>query len=322
MKSLLCAVAFSLAVSTGCAPHIGIVRTRPAPLNLSPARDVSVEVQAREMGMREALVTALGGGGLAAATTALDLALREQLGGVYSTWRAGPRFSFRVVPPQSAQCRLGVTVTDWNHELRVEQPPQAQQGQQQGQQAQQGQATPGAARNQPPAPKRTLHGQLDAVLAATCAHRGQEVLTRSFSVRRTAELPVGAYELGAHEQLLRDEAREIANDLAAAITPYEYSDYVRVDDGDKALEPVVKLMKDGQLPAARAALEGHLQAHPGSSAAAYNLGVLDEADGNLAAARARYAQAQGLSPKSLYAEGLERVARVEGERAALAGQQP
>ena len=110
--------------------------------------------------------------------------------------------------------------------------------------------------------------------------------------------------------------------MAAAITPYEYADYVRIDDEEKALEPVVKLMKDGQLPAARAALQAHLQANPGSAAAAYNLGVLDEADGDLAAARAHYAQAQGLSPKSLYQDGLERVARVEGERAALAGQQP
>ena len=310
MKLLVSVSLALLALSSGCAPSIGIVRTRPAAVNLAPARDVSVEVQAREMGMREALVTALGGGGLAAATTALDLALREQLGGVYSTWRVGPRFSFRVVPPQSAQCRLGVTVMDWNHELRVEQPKKTASG------------SGANANTPPPAPKRTLHGRMETVLTATCAHRGQEVLTRGFSVQRTADLAVGAYELGVHEQLLRDEARELADNMAAAITPYEYADYVRIDDEEKALEPVVKLMKDGQLPAARAALQAHLQANPGSAAAAYNLGVLDEADGDLAAARAHYAQAQGLSPKSLYQDGLERVARVEGERAALAGQQP
>ncbi|MBM4381371.1 MAG: hypothetical protein FJ086_19040 [Deltaproteobacteria bacterium] len=299
MKPLFaCAAAAVLSAFTGCATAIGIVRTRPAPVNLSPARDVSLEVRAREMGMREALATALGGGGLVAATRALELSLHEEL--------SGPRSRFRVLPPESAQCRLGVTVLDWNHELRVEQPQQSGSG----------------TNKTPPAPKRTLHGHMEAVLAATCAHRGQEVLTRNFAVHRTADLAVGAYELGVHEQLLRDEARELANNMAASITPNEYSDHVRIDDGEQALAPVVKLMKDGQLPAARAALEAHLQAKPGSAAAAYNLGVLDEADGNLAAARGRYAQAQGLAPSSLYADGLERVARVERERAALAGQQP
>jgi hypothetical protein len=199
---------------------------------------------------------------------------------------------------------------DWNHEVREEQPQKNAS------------ASSANAATTAPTPKRTIHGRMEAVLAATCAHRGQEVLTRSFSVQRSAELNQRSYELGVHEQLLRDEARELADDIAGAITPHEYADYVRIDDSEPALEPVVKLMKDGQLPAARSALEAHLAANAGSAAAAYNLGVLDEADGNLAAARTRYAQAQGLSAKSLYADGLERVARVEGERAALAGQQP
>ena len=300
MKQLpLLAAAVLLSLATGCGPTLGIVRTRPAPVNLSPATDVSVEVKAREMGMREALATALGGGGLTAATRALELSLREEL--------TRPRSKFRVLPPESAQCRLGVTVMDWNHEVREEQ-PQA--------------SSSSKANAAPPAPKRTIHGRMEAVLAATCAHRGQQVLTRSFTVQRTAELAPRAYEMGVHEQLLREEARVMADELAAVITPHEYADYVRIDDSEKPLAPAVKLMKDGQLPAARSALESHLASNPSSAAAAYNLGVLDEADGNLDAARAHYAQAQGIAPDPLYAAGLERVARVEGERAALAGQQP
>jgi hypothetical protein len=293
-----------LLLTTGCGPMLGIVRTRPAPVNLSPARDVSVEVQARSIAPAEALLVPIKAAGIIAATGTLDGELRQQLSRAQS--------KFRVVAPQGAQCRLGVTVTDWSQDV-VE-----QQGSRPGTHG----ASSANPNTPPPPPRRELRAELISVLNATCAHRGQQVMTREFRASRSLELSPSLTLLGAQSRALEDVTQEVARDISNAITPTEYADYVPLDDGEKALEPMVRRIQDGQLAVARTDLEGYLSANPQSAGAHYNLGVLDEADGNLESARHRYEQARNLQAKDLYAQGIERVARVLGEQAALAGQAP
>ena len=293
-----------LLLATGCGPRLGIMRTRPAQVNLSPARDVSVEVQARPISPAEALMAPVKTAGMVAATGSLDGELRERL-----TRRES---KFRVVPPGAAQCRLGMTVTDWTQDV-VDQQSSSNSSGMHG-------ASPANPNAPQPPPKRQVRASLRATLNATCAHRGQAVLTQEFYSSDTAELsPSASLEL-LQARTLEHVTEQMAHNVSYAITPPEYADYVALDDSEKALEPMVRRIQDGQLAAARTELEGYLATHAQSAAAVYNLGVLDEAEGNLDGARARYAQANGLKAKDMYAEGIERVARVVAEQAALAGQ--
>lgn len=274
-------------------------------MNLSPARDVSVEVQARAISPAEALMAPVKAAGIIAAAGTLDGDLREQLSRSNS--------KFHVVAPPGAQCRLGVTVTDWSQDI-VEQQASTQSGTHGS-----SSANPNAP---PPPPKRELKAVLVTVLNATCAHRGEQVITREFRDSRSEQLSTSVGLLEAQARVLEDLSDEVARDIARSITPSEYADYVPLDDGDKALEPMVRRIQEGQLSVARTDLEAFLAANPQSAGAHYNLGVLDEAEGNLESARNRYTQARNLQAKDLYTEGIERVARVLGEQAALAGQAP
>lgn len=145
-------------------------------------------------------------------------------------------------------------------------------------------------------------------------------LLRSYSWRREYTLQPG--DLGdnvTHQKLLDVEVESLATHIAQEVTPYQYADHVQLDDRGNLVDPAIERIKASDFDGAHALLTALVLKYPKLAPAYYNLGVIEEARGELDAARALYSKAQQFDDQSLYGEGVARIDRVKAELQALAG---
>lgn len=293
-RVLLCALA--LAVSAACTPKVGIIRPRPATVNLAPAKRLTIKVSGRDYQNGEpplavGLLIAQGG------VQDPDYPVRQLQTRVSQTFQSG---YFTLTSPENAQCGVHVKVVDWSHGEDTYTPEKTKE-------------------NPHPATSLKLTGRLDAQASIACGHLGAQPILRTYTVRQELKLPAQTATLNDHEKLIDSEVATLTHYLHNEITPATYGEEVVLDDSDDAVEYAVERIQVGEFDTAYGLLENVVKQKPNCAAAHYNLGVIEETRGELDKAHARYTEAKRLKSNALYDQGLARVERVRGEMKALAG---
>jgi len=125
-------------------------------------------------------------------------------------------------------------------------------------------------------------------------------------------------DTASEEGVTKAAAANAVDILLADITPKAVTRNVRLDDDDKELKPAIDTAKAGNLAKAAEDCKAYLDAHPTSSAAAYNLAVLTDAMGRYDEALAIYDQALSIGKKDFYSEGRAACAKRKADAEALA----
>jgi TolA-binding protein len=121
----------------------------------------------------------------------------------------------------------------------------------------------------------------------------------------------------SEEAVTKAAAADAVDRLLADITPKPVTRKVRLDDDEKELQPAIDTAKAGNLAKAAEDCKAYLEAHPKSSAAAYNLAVLTDAMGKYDEALALYDQALSIGKKDFYSEGRAACAKRKADAEAL-----
>ncbi len=152
---------------------------------------------------------------------------------------------------------------------------------------------------------RTLESVMQAKLVVS-KRNGEAVATRFYTAQAKQWLLSGANAGDLKGTMVRDTSADLVRKIVHDFVPVADERRVELEDAPE-VKGAVELITRGQLDQARAALEEVLTRTPGSAAAHYNLGLIDEAESDFPAAARHFQEAQRLSPRPLYAAALERV---------------
>jgi tetratricopeptide (TPR) repeat protein len=126
----------------------------------------------------------------------------------------------------------------------------------------------------------------------------------AFNVDGKAMLAEKEYEMKAEaddeEDAIRAAARMAVGQLLHEITPRYVQRYIRMDNDDKAQEPIVKVAESGNMTKAVEEMRAYLATNPGSAPAQYNLAALLDATGSYEEALDLYTKAITTSSKDYY----------------------
>ena len=125
-------------------------------------------------------------------------------------------------------------------------------------------------------------------------------------------------ENASEEAVTKAAAADAVDRLLGDITPKPVKRNVRLDDDEKELQPAIDTAKAGNLAKAAEDCKAYLEAHPKSSAAAYNLAVLTDAMGKYDEALELYDKALSIGKKDFYSEGRAACAKRKADAEALA----
>lgn len=289
-------MAGAVALMAGCTPKIGIVRPRPAAVNLAPARRVVVTVSGRDHAAGEPPLSV---GQLLASAERNDpqYPIRTLQNSINRSMQGG---YFTLTTADSAQCGVHLKVTDWSHGEEQYVPEKSNE-------------------NPHPATSVKVTGRLEAQASIACGHLGAQPILRAYSIRKELPLLAQTVTVNDHEKLIDLEVAQLTSRVVSEITPATYAEQVELDDSDDAVAPAVERMRVGEFDRAYELLEAVVGQQPSSAAAHYNLGVIEETRGELDKARSRYTEAKRLRSKAIDDAGLARVNRVAAEMQALHG---
>lgn len=288
MHNRTVALLAGLAFVSACAPAVNVIRYQPPEVNLAPARTLALTVDADAPGLvtfLAALSSALNGQYGVYDASLATAPLRDALAA-----RLDQDGRFRPAPVGEAQAMVHVQVNHWwQSELR----------------------------SGPDDPLPMLTGELAATVTLT--RPGTTPVVRELSDREAVVLNEFSVSVGPppDQRLAQQVVGEISDQIAAMILPSPYSEKIALDDSADDDDQVLDLIQDGKLEPARALLTAQLVSDPYGPALHYNLGVIDELEGNLSNAEASYQRAQALAPNALHASAIERIRRAEQQTRAL-----
>jgi tetratricopeptide (TPR) repeat protein len=104
------------------------------------------------------------------------------------------------------------------------------------------------------------------------------------------------------EEAIANAGREVVRRILEDITPQYETRYIRMDDGDRAQQPILEVAREGDVPRAVSEMESYVRGNPRNSTALYNLAVLLDAMGHYPEALERYTEAISLSAKDYYVD--------------------
>jgi hypothetical protein len=123
---------------------------------------------------------------------------------------------------------------------------------------------------------------------------------------------------GGGEQLaIEQAARNAVARLLWDVTPIYVTKHIRIDEDDKAQQPILEVAKQGNLVRAIEELRGYLAQAPGNAVAHYNLAVMLDATGQYDEALSLYTKAIQLSSKAFYVQMKAECARRQAAQMAL-----
>jgi hypothetical protein len=121
----------------------------------------------------------------------------------------------------------------------------------------------------------------------------------------------------SEEAVIKSAGQKAVAKLLADITPTTVQRAVRMDDSDDGQKLFLKTAEGGSIAQAKADIEKYASANPNNSAAAYNLAVLTEANGDYAGALTLYDKAIKLGSKDFYAGARADCAKRKADAEAL-----
>jgi len=290
-RSFTLAAAATALLFTACSPGIHITRYRPAQYNLGATRKVAL----------------LNIAGPPEATGVIASELTGQIvsRGYYQLYSAQPQAITLVVVPGvavvqnietvrqavPAEVYVSGTVMRWDYsEEEV-----LEEGLEEGKKFQR--------------PVRIPNGHVAVHFQVVHAQTGQLVVARDYSWSNKGERYNPATSYAQPAPVLHAAADRVVAHFLGSITPATVTEKIVLDDEEPALEEGIAHCKQGALDAAMASFEKVLQVDPNSPGAAYNLGVLYEAQGEYAKAEELYKRAYQIKPRELYQEALQQMHR-------------
>jgi hypothetical protein len=121
----------------------------------------------------------------------------------------------------------------------------------------------------------------------------------------------------SEEAVIKSAGQKAVAKLLADITPTQVQRLVRMDDSDDGQKIFLKTAERGNIAQARTDIEKYASANPNNSAAAYNLAVLTEANGDYTGALALYDKALKLGTKDFYSSARADCAKRKADAEAL-----
>lgn len=281
--SRLSVVVTALVLTAGCAHNIRIERTRPARVHLSTDRKIGVQVEAPPKVANEGAANAFNAVLNAAQGQLVQTEMAVEP--VRNELHQGLRTSqFTLVDASGADTIVRVVPTEWKYRG----PPPLQRGTGTG----------------------TIRIRLE-ILDAKSPEKKQlfsEIYWASASASNEAEAIFRA-------------SQKVARVFIDDLQPVRVWDTVELDDSDPVTKPGIELCDQGRFDAAHAAFSDIVERAPDSSAALYNLAILDEARGNYDKAEALLKSATRIQQKPMYYAALERVRAAKMDAQALANPQ-
>lgn len=282
LPSRLVTVVVAAALLSGCAHHIRIARTRPAPLNLAADRTLEVLVEAPSTPNDQPTASdAVGAffdatrGQLIPTAFAVDPLRKEFRDALHAS-----RFPLAA----GADTLVRVTPIDWTY------------------------------RGPLPLQRGTGSGKLQARVEVLDRRLPEAPRLYNETFWATSEAPNEA------EAILR-AARRLTQAFLRELEPTRVWARVELDDSDPIGKPGIELCERGLFDAAHTAFTDAVSRQPDSAPSLYNLAVLEEARGEYGVAERLLLDATRIQPKTLYFEALERVRRSYAEQAAFAAPQ-
>ncbi|WP_434382787.1 tetratricopeptide repeat protein [Melittangium boletus] len=269
-------LAFATTLATSCTPQLTIHVLKPAPVNLGASRLLTVVQTEGRPGARDFLLQELSH--QARAQGHFQVADRTHEGRVVKV--AGD--SVRLLAPGPAplgapgEVGLRLDVHEWSAARKTERPkPRGSKG------------------GTDERPVSFYEGRALVTLTAFTAS-GDTLLAEQ-------EYTASGRGMDANEAL-DNAGREVVRHILAHITPHYETRSLRMDDEDRAQQPILQAARTGDMPGAVTQMEAYVRAHPDNAPALYNLGVLLDATGRYPEALERYTQAISLSTKGYYVD--------------------
>ncbi|MET0403253.1 MAG: hypothetical protein ABW123_12655, partial [Cystobacter sp.] len=241
-------LALAAVLAVGCSPQLRVQVMRPASVNLGAARQLTVLQTEGRPGARGFLLQELTQ--RARQQGHFQVVDRSEEGTLVKVAGASVRILQEEHGPTPSPDGIGIRIDvhDWDATRKTQRPdPRSDKGKDRERQV--------------------------------SFYDGKVVVTvTAFTASGRAILAEQEYE--AHGQgKERDEAianagREVVRRILDDITPQYETRYIRMDDGDRAQQPILTVAREGDVPRAISEMESYVLGHPHNSTALYNLAVL------------------------------------------------
>lgn len=289
-STLLVAISsLALAMTAGCAAKLQVQSLEPAKYNLGAASRLSVvHTEGRRSAREEVIAELLTQARSAGHFQAQD---RTEEGMMVKVAGRNAEIVDAKGPQEADEVYLRVDVIDWNASKDTK--------------------TVSETRNGKRVEKEVEIQKGKVLLAVTAVTASGKALLAETEYEATAE---GKEESDAIRNAMKLAVRE----LLADITPKRVTRAVKLDEDDKAQEPIIEVAKNGNLAQAILETRSYLEKNPNSPAAHYNLAVYLDASGQYEEALTHYNHALTGSTKKFYSESKAACAKRLADQQALA----
>jgi len=275
----------------GCTPMIKVNVLKPAPVNLGAAKQLSVVESTGRRSAREHVIAEMGrqarASGYYTFSDRSEEGITVKVAGRTATASGG-----KGVGQQPNEIGMKVDVLEWSANSETLPAKYDSKG------------------NLTEKEKKVFKGKV--LLAVT-----------AFDANGRAKLAETEYEgepvaAETEEEAIKQTANTAIAKVLMSITPRYEAQMIRMDNEDKAQEPIIKVAEGGNLDQATKEMRDYLGSNK-NSAALYNMAVLLDAQGHYQEALDLYTQAISQSSKEFYVDMKTKCAKRLADQQAMAG---